>query len=89
MCRKKTGEDGRHYIQLWGGEVLGEGQKNRGHRKNPRSSPSPGESRNSKDMKERKQLRKQWRKVTEVEKKGLEALQAEVKQCLAMLQRAE
>lgn len=40
-------------------------------------------------VKEKRQLRKQWKKATKGEKKGLEALQAEIKQLLAKLRRAE
>lgn len=40
-------------------------------------------------VKERRCLRKQWKKATEVERKGLEALQSDSKQRLAMLRRAE
>ncbi|XDV53670.1 hypothetical protein PO909_022108 [Leuciscus waleckii] len=40
-------------------------------------------------VKERRNLRKQWRKATEVERKGLEALQGDIKQRIATLRRAE
>lgn len=40
-------------------------------------------------MKERRNLRKQWKKATEVERKGLEALLGNIKQRLATLRRAE
>ncbi|KAL1263729.1 hypothetical protein QQF64_006468 [Cirrhinus molitorella] len=40
-------------------------------------------------VKERRNLRKQWRKATEVERKGLEALQGDIKQRIAILRRAE
>ncbi|TWW62662.1 hypothetical protein D4764_04G0013090 [Takifugu flavidus] len=40
-------------------------------------------------VKERRCLRKQWKKAAEAERKGLEALQGDLKQCLATLRRAE
>lgn len=40
-------------------------------------------------VKERRQLRKQWRKTTETERVGLDELQAEIKQRLTKLRRAE
>lgn len=40
-------------------------------------------------VKERRCLRKQWKKASEVERKGLEALQGDIKQRLATLRRAE
>lgn len=40
-------------------------------------------------VKERRQLRKQWKKATDAEKAGLEALQNGIKQRLATLRRAE
>ncbi|KAK0148023.1 hypothetical protein N1851_012272 [Merluccius polli] len=40
-------------------------------------------------VKERRCLRKQWKKATEVEREGIEALQGDIKQRLATLRRAE
>ena len=40
-------------------------------------------------VKERRCLRKQWKKATETERKGLEVLQGDIKQRLATLRRAE
>ncbi|KAJ8353668.1 hypothetical protein SKAU_G00212350 [Synaphobranchus kaupii] len=64
--------------------------------KNPRTQKEPSAQRKSRRqqeierlVKERRRLRKQWKKATEVERKGLEALQGDIKQCLATLRRAE
>ena len=40
-------------------------------------------------IQERRQLKRQWRKATEVEKEGIDCLQADVKERLAVLRRAE
>ena len=39
-------------------------------------------------VKERRSLRKQWKRASHIERKDLEALQCDLKQCLATLQRA-
>ena len=64
--------------------------------KNPRTQKEPAthlKSRRQQEIerlvKERRSLRKQWKKATEVERKGLEALQGDIKQRLATLRRAE
>lgn len=64
--------------------------------KNPRTIKTPVaqyKSRRQQEIerlvKEGRQLRRQWKKATDVEKNGLEVLQSDVKQCLAALQRAE
>lgn len=61
--------------------------------KGGRKVPTPPVSRRQQEVKglvqERKQLKKQWKKASEVEKEGIEALQADIKTRLASLRRAE
>lgn len=74
----------------YGAERFGTKLTNHRERKEPSAQPK---SRRQQEMerlvKERRQLRKQWKKAAEAEKKGLEALQEDLKQRLAKLRRAE
>jgi hypothetical protein len=61
--------------------------------KGGRKVPTPPVSRRQQEIKrlvqERRQLKKQWKKASEVEKEGIEALQDDIKTRLASLRRAE
>ncbi len=77
-------------IYSYGVERFGVKGKTQRMQKGPSTQPkSRRQQEIDRLVKERRQLRKQWRKATEVGRVGLDALQAEIKQRLTKLQRAE
>ena len=77
-------------IYSYGAERFGVKSKNQRTQKEPSAHyKSRRQQEIERLVKERRCLRKQWKKATEVERKGLEALQGDIKQRLATLRRAE
>ena len=74
-------------IYSYGAERFGTAEKRK------KTSATPTKSRRQQEIerlvKERRQLKKQWRKAPEEEKEGINLLQAEIKSRLSTLRRAE
>ena len=76
-------------IYSYGAERFGVKSGNHRTQKEPAHLMSRRQKEIQRLVKERRGLRKQWKKATEVERKGLDALQGDIKLRLATLRRAE